>query len=248
MAVTGGQFVRLAKVIRETGSNMVHARNWGTWTDTVLACRMVSDAKPVLGFHGLQNRGGFNWRQRVRACLLRMNKHVFTAVSEASGRFLVENVNCKPENVHVLPNGVDSMRFTLSRDNRSKARDRYGLGDDDYVIGNVGNFFSAVKGHKTLVKAFALVAPEITKAKLLLVGFGPLQKDILELVRFYELEASVVFADGVEDVSEVLPAMDVYVCPSDSEGMSNAVLEAMACSLPLCGNRCVGSSSDVFRE
>ena len=226
-------FIKLADVIQRRAVDVVHARNWGTWTDAMLAARLARRAVVLLGFHGLQVGSSFARARRWRARILGMNRQRFTAVSQAGKAQLIRELHCRDDRIQVIPNGVDTSRFSPADPlRRLRAREALGLGDRDFVMGNVGNFFSAVKGHRVLLKAFAMQARSDDRAKLVLVGGGPMLRDAREAVRRYGLTDRVTFTGMIEDPTDVLAALDLYVCPSLAEGMSNAVLEAMASALP----------------
>ncbi len=224
---------RLAAAIRERNINIVHARNWGTWTDAGLACQSVGGVQLVLGFHGLQNGKAFTALQRVRAKLLHLSSLPTTAVSNAARDVLVNSLGFDASNIKVIPNGVDGVRFSQRTDeSRHIARDKLSLPNGTFVIGSVANFFERVKGLDVLIDAFAKVATQHANTHLVLVGYGPLEKELRSQVGRLKLDERITFAGRVECVEEVLPAFDIFACPSRSEGLSNAVLEAMATGLP----------------
>ncbi len=224
---------KLARVIRSTGARVVHARNWSTWTDALLACRRTRGARLVLGFHGTQAAGGFTMRQRVRARMLGIHRQRFTTVSHAAAGVLTDTLRVARRRIDVLANGVDLDVFPPTHANlRREARQRWGFDESALVIGNVGNFFASVKGQDVLIEAFADVARRVPQARLALVGFGPRQDALWAQVKRYDLVDRVCFAGAVEHTSEILPAVDLYVCPSLAEGMSNALLEAAAMAIP----------------
>ncbi|NOX59586.1 MAG: glycosyltransferase [Planctomycetes bacterium] len=224
---------RLGKLIRDRGVDLVHARNWGTWTDATLACRSLHNVQLLLGFHGLQNGQSFTTFQRLRAKLLNMDALAATAVSNAARDVLVDGLGFNRRNVRVIHNGVNSRQFAPASDQtRIVARHRLKLRGDRFIIGSVANFFERVKGHDVLLRAFARIVTAHPNAHLILVGYGPLESELRSQVKDLGLCDRVTFTGRVERVERILPAFDVFVCSSHSEGLSNAVLEAMAVSLP----------------
>ena len=226
-------FVKLAGVIRRWKAGVVHARNWGTWTDAALATRLVPGTRLVCGFHGLQNGLSFTAAQRRRARWLGLPSRTATAVSNAARDLLIRDMGWRADRIQVIRNGVDLDRFTpTTPPRRARARAQLGLEQDDLVIGSVANFFENVKGHAVLIDAFARLAQADGHARLLLVGYGPLEPSLRAHATRRGVRDQVIFTGRREDVPEILPALDVFVCSSHSEGMSNAVLEAMATALP----------------
>jgi glycosyltransferase involved in cell wall biosynthesis len=224
-------FLKLARVIQRTGADVVHARNWGTWTDTVLATKVARTARPLLGFHGLLEGGRFSKSQRRRARILGMDRLPAATVSFAARDLLVDDLGASPDRIEVIPNGVDTEHFAPARaDRHAKARERFGLAPDDVVVGSTGAF-KPVKDHATLLSAFAELANAQSRVKLLLAGRGPIEEAVRAKARQLGLDDRVIFAGWLEDIRDVLAAMDIYVSSSLSEGMSSAVLEAMSAGL-----------------
>jgi glycosyltransferase involved in cell wall biosynthesis len=112
-------------------------------------------------------------------------------------------------------------------------RRELGLSDDEFCIGCVANLHP-VKDHLTLLKAVAEFGRSCSDWRLLLVGTGPQRAALEEFVRADpNCRDRVSFLGRSDRVPELLKAMDVWVLPSVAEGLSNALLEAMATGLPV---------------
>ena len=135
---------------------------------------------------------------------------------------------------------------------RAAARQRWGLAESNVVIGNVGHAIP-VKGWDVLVRAFARVANQDERAKLLLVGsfqsdgersfYGELKSWIQE----QGLDDRIVFTGHVGEIGLALSAMDIFALPSRSEGFSFALIEGLEAGLPCVATR-VGIAPEVIRE
>jgi glycosyltransferase involved in cell wall biosynthesis len=149
--------------------------------------------------------------------------------------------------IRVLPNGVDTARFVRRPGENQETRQRLGLGKAGLVIGAVGRLVS-IKDHMTLLKAAEILISREMPVQVLLVGSGPELAKLEEFVAASSrLSGRVVFAGAVSDVAPLLNAVDIFVLPSLSEGMSNTLLEAMASSLPVVATR-VGGNSELVEE
>lgn len=227
--------IRLASVVRRVRPDVVHARNVNTWCDTALACRIAGQEidRTVLGFHGLERAGGFTSGHRRRVRWLRLRRFRFAVVSRAGRQQLIDELGVPAHRVQVLPNGVDVERYRPATvDQRLLARATLGVRPDAMVIAMVGALVP-VKDHHTALAAFGRIARRHANLCVLVAGDGPL-RGVLE-DRAAELPESVRvrFLGVVGDVRRVLHAADVFVHPSRCEQSSNAVLEAMACGLPI---------------
>lgn len=99
------------------------------------------------------------------------------------------------------------------------------------VITCVGNLRSG-KGHEYLIRAMANLKPETYPVKVLLVGDGPAKKRLQQLAQQLRIADIIQFLGRRHDVPNILASSDIFVLPSEAEGMSNALLEAMATGLP----------------
>ena len=101
------------------------------------------------------------------------------------------------------------------------------------------------KGIGTLLKALARLAkdrPSLTW-RLQLAGTGPFEHELKVMAKELGIDQGVVFLGHVGEVDALLAACDCFVLPSLSEGMSNALLEAMACGLPCIATDIPGNNS-----
>ncbi|MBN1514352.1 MAG: glycosyltransferase [Phycisphaerae bacterium] len=225
--------IGLARVIRSCRPALVHARSWGVWADAALGCVLGGRPPLILSFHGLQSDTGFGRRDRMRARWLRCLCRRYACVSRAGTRQLVEELGIPSSWITLLPNGVDTDRFRPhSGDVRARARAALGLPQTAFIAGTTGSL-TPVKDHVCFLRGLRQCRDAGTVIHGLVVGDGPLRADLAERVRQEGMEGFVHFTGRRDDGPQLLAAMDVYVCSSRSEGMSNAVLEAMAAGLPV---------------
>lgn len=212
---------------------------------SVLAGRLVR--KPVFvkitGLHEM--KGGIldarpGWASRLRRALLR-NASSMQATSSRIGALLVER-GFAPERVALVPNGVDTARFSTRA--RDEALRRELCGEAARVGIFVGRL-SAEKGHAMLLEAWARAFAPAANARLLLVGEGPMREALTAHARALGIEEQVVFAGHRGDVARILPVADFALLTSEAEGLSNALLEYMAAGLPVVGSRVSGTEDFV---
>jgi len=128
-----------------------------------------------------------------------------------------------------IPTGIDTDRFAPG--DRETARHRLGLPVDRILVGIVATLRSW-KGHKYLVEAFLQLAAPNTS--LLIVGDGPIRGRIEEQIAALDLTDRVILPGNQIDVVPWLQALDIFALPSyANEGVPQALLQAMACELPV---------------
>jgi glycosyltransferase involved in cell wall biosynthesis len=115
---------------------------------------------------------------------------------------------------------------------KKELRKELGLSKEDFVIMCVARLHP-VKDHKTLINAISEIHQKnIDNIKLLLVGGGRLDEELRTQVKDQGLEDKIFFLGNRSDVYDLLNISNIFVLPSEREGMSNAILEAMTMSLP----------------
>jgi sugar transferase (PEP-CTERM/EpsH1 system associated) len=237
---------RLARIMREYRPHIVHTRNWGA-IEAVAAAKLAGVPVVIHSEHGYEVDmfAGLPMRRRLfRRAAYAMADAIF-AVTRELRDFHARQAWVRPERIGVMYNGVDTQRFTPSPESRVAMRKELGLPSDSFVIGAVGRLVP-IKDHQTRLKAAALVSKNGIDARVLLVGSGP-ERDRLQLLSASSLEGRVCFAGDSSRVPELLNAMDVFVLPSLNEGMSNTLLEAMACGLPALATN-VGGNPEIIEN
>ena len=223
----------LARTVRRTRAKLIHARNAGCWADALMAGCLTPGLKVILAFHGLESEAGFSAKQRFLIKAARYLGSRFSTNSFCGRQQLLEQGGVPIDRVDVILGGVDLLLYKPATDEmRRSIRRELNLNDDAFVVGSVGSL-TTVKRHCDLIESMRQLAKRLPKLRLLIVGDGPLRSDLQRQARVAGLDRKIHFVGRREDVGTLLGAMDVYVCPSASESMSNAVLEAMASGLPV---------------
>jgi sugar transferase (PEP-CTERM/EpsH1 system associated) len=247
---SGFQFLLggLARIMRAFQPHIVHSRNWGA-IEAVPAARLARVPVAIHSEHGYEvdMLAGLPRRRRIiRRAVYAAADFVFT-VTEELRAYHARQAWLSPERIGVLRNGVDTSRFAPRPGERQENRRRLGFAGNEIVVGTVARMVS-IKDHATLLQAAEILAGRGVPVHLLLVGSGP------ELSRHQEFVAAsprlsgrVTFVGSATDVPALLNAMDVFVLPSLSEGMSNTLLEAMASSLPVVATR-VGGNPELIED
>jgi glycosyltransferase involved in cell wall biosynthesis len=143
------------------------------------------------------------------------------------------------DRVVLIPNGVGPAELTP----RGEARRAMGVDGDTPVIGFVGRFVTQ-KAPDMLLRAMTLVALKCPRARLALVGTGPLEPELRDLVRALGIGDNVLWL-GERPAASVLAAFDVFAMSSRKEGLPYVVLEAMAAGLPVVATDSSGVDSLV---
>jgi glycosyltransferase involved in cell wall biosynthesis len=163
------------------------------------------------------------------------------AVSEQVRRHAIEVDRIDATRVQTIYNGLNLADW----DAASRAAQKTG----EFLVTTVGNI-RWVKGHDVFIRAAATVVQQFPKVSFSIAG------DVLEPTYFVELQTlvrdldlvnHVRFDGGVTNLRQHLAAADIFVLPSRSEGFSNAIIEAMAASLPVVATD-VGGNAEAVKD
>lgn len=173
-------------------------------------------------------------KYRIARLLEKLSKRMvehYLANSESVKNYYAENIGVAPNKITVIPNGIDVTDYDrVSRD--ENLRTILEIKKDDIALICVANFHIN-KGHKYLLEAFENVYKNNNKIKLLLVGDGDERNNLLNQIKNYASEKNIIFLGKRSDVPQLLKISDIFVLPTLFEGMSNAIMEAMASGLPI---------------
>jgi glycosyltransferase involved in cell wall biosynthesis len=202
--------------------------------------------KPVLvkvtGMQSVVALAGPRPTQRLRRYVLNSTAEVVVTVSTEMLQAVAEAGIGRHRRV-LIPNGV---RLAPLAEDLDAAATSAPLRDEArHVVLYVGRV-AEVKGVRTLLRVWDAM-PRPHTASLLIVGDGPLRAELEREAAARGLGASVHFVGSQVDVTPYYCIADIFVLPSASEGLSNALLEAMAAGLPALASD-VGGNRDVIEH
>jgi glycosyltransferase involved in cell wall biosynthesis len=180
---------------------------------------------------------------RARLAALRWGADAFVAVSGPIEEEL-RSSGVAPRRVRVIPNGVDTRRhFPVDDPERRRARRALGLPPVPAVV--YAGRLAPEKGVDVLVDAWAGARRRGSLATLAIVGDGAERGALERRARDHGILGAVRFAGAADDVTPWLRAADAFVLPSRTEGLSVALLEAMATGLPVVASDVGGTRAAV---
>lgn len=179
--------------------------------------------------------------ERVTAPL----KDVIICVHEGDAE-IAKQQNIKPrERILCVPNGVDVEQLKAKLLSKEEARAALTLPTDDFVFGTVANFYP-VKGLSKYVLDCKEVCEKQPRATFAIIGDGPERGKIEEAIRSTGFADRFHLVGAKEHASRYLNAFDIFVLPSLKEGMSWALLEAVAAGIP-CIATDVGAAKTILQ-
>jgi sugar transferase (PEP-CTERM/EpsH1 system associated) len=241
------QIPALASAIREVRPDIVHSRNW-SGIEAVVAARWTGSCAVIHSEHGIDSETIVcEPRRRLwfRRVAFEMADCVF-CVSDQLRRVHAKRTRFPERKISVIHNGVDTQRFFPDRQARSAMRREFGLREDEFCIGCIGNL-TLVKDYPTVIRALRELGRHTKAWRLLVLGEGSELPTLKRQVGEDPILSTRVQFLGLSDrVRDTLNAFDVYVLSSITEGISNSLLEAMATGLPVVATTTGGNPEVVI--
>lgn len=192
----------------------------------------LSGAKVITSRRDLGNLGmrGSRSLTLFEETIINPLAHRIMANSRAVFNAAIKREGIPRKKLVLIPNGIDTNHF--HPDTSSERKKRLGLPENSLIFGTVSGL-RKVKALDLLLHAFRALRDLTPDVFLVIAGDGPEALPLQDLARRLDLTESVRFMGLRLDVERILPAFDVFMLSSRSEGFPNAILEAMACGLPV---------------
>jgi glycosyltransferase involved in cell wall biosynthesis len=242
---------RLARLMRANRIRVAVSHDWGTYLETVTARRLSGADKMIHVVHGDFwpyppgiASGLKRWLRRRAERLFSADVAEFVAVSEGVRHAVACQTGIPEKRIRIIHNGVTIPERPPSSPEPLKRSE--GIATTECVIGSVGRL-ATVKNYPLLLNALTRLKTSAIRFRCVLVGDGEDRASLESLSKRLGLEEQVIFLGQREDARDWLNAFDVFVLPSRYEGISRALLEAMAAGLPVVASR-VGGNPEVVIE
>ena len=224
------------RLLRERHVELIHAHEFGANTYGTLAGRLarVPVVATVHGRSYYPDRGDRRMAYRMVSRAAAM-----VAVSQEVKRFVVERTGVSARRVRVVYNGIRAAE-SVSPEAQASLRAELGIRDEERVVVLVGSLYS-VKGHQYLLEAAPSILQACPSTVFLFAGRGEREMALKEQALSLGIDARVRFLGFRQDIPALLRMCDVFVQPSLSEGLSIAILEAMAAAKPVVTTRVGGN-------
>jgi len=162
-------------------------------------------------------------------------------VSESQRQDIIKRDLVNSRKVITIENAVDIYKFSNNRLDIVRKKQELGLNNSSTILGTVGILIKR-KGQRYLIEAISQIVKEGFDVRLIIAGEGPLRKDLEILKDNLGLDSRIKFLGFREDIPQILSFMDIFVFSSLwGEGMPLALLEAMACGLPVISTEVHGA-------
>jgi glycosyltransferase involved in cell wall biosynthesis len=237
-----GWFFNCLRLIRRERVALIHAHEFSAIVYGWIVSRLAG-----IPFIGTIHGKNYFWEKARRRAAYRIIARTATlvAVSEDLKRFVVERIGIPADRIKVIYNGV-TPGPPVNDAEVERCRVELGIQAGDIVLGSVGSLYP-VKGHRFLLDAMPAVIERFPNTVLIIAGRGELEVPLKDQAKSLGIEHNVRLLGMRQDIPRLLAMMDVFVLPSLSEGLSMALLEAMAAGKPVVATR-VGGNPELVEE
>lgn len=234
-------YSKIYKIIKQFKPDIVHTRNLGTIECQFLAF-MARVPYRIHGEHGRdtsdlkgENKKNIRLRKYFKPFV-----HKFIPLSKEIESYLTHKISIKEDKIKQIYNGVNLDKFIYKPKSTQTKQSHF-------VITCVARL-QPVKNIEALIKAVkGIVSENFHDIELWIIGDGTLKISLESLTKDLNLQENVKFWGDRDDVPEFLSKSDIFVLPSLVEGISNTILEAMSCGLPVIVSN-VGGNPELVAD
>lgn len=235
---------KIIKVIKDKEISIVHAHLWGANFWGRIAAWLVGVPVVIITEHNEDT-----WKNKLHFICdywLSFCTDKIVTVSKSVEQFYINNAKLAPKKMKVIYNGIDTnLPDNHSYLKESNIRSEFNISVDEVVLAVIGRLVPQ-KGHRY----FFLALKELLsthKMKGLVVGSGPLEKELKEFASRLGLNGHVIFTGLRQDIHSFLRVIDILVMPSTREGLPMVALEAMANDVPVIATD-VGGNPELITD
>lgn len=236
-------YLRVASTIRSFHPSAVHTHSFGPLVYGVPATWLSGRPRLVNTEHSIEY---LLERRDFRRVLRFMSRSIdqFVVLGERMLRYYRDEIGVDARRLRVIPNGVAPLAMP-DASQRAAARAALGLGDG-FLVTTVGRL-APEKNFPMLIDAFARATAGDASARLVFVGDGSEREALEQRAVAAGVAERVHFLGWRKDVGALLPAFDLFVLSSFSEGLPMAMLEAMSAGVPIV-TTAVGDIPEVITD
>lgn len=222
-------FKKYSSLLEEKKYDIVHC-HFGIWSTPYLSRAKKSGVKARIAHSHVSN----DEYHGIKMAVLNMSKillnHYVTdrfACGIAAGHYLWGE-----KDFYVMNNAIDTCKFKFNTDIRNEIRNQYSIQDDQICLGNVGRFCYP-KNQKFIIKLLKMLKENNVNFSMMFIGDGKDINDVKNLAKEYGVDQYCNFIGLVNNVNDYLNAMDLFLLPSNYEGLPVVSIEAQANGLPV---------------
>jgi glycosyltransferase involved in cell wall biosynthesis len=219
---------RFYKIVKDFSPNilvtyLIHADLYGRFLGRLFGIKKIVSSK----------RGSllqWEWLSFFDRLTKKMVTHYLVQTKTAKKEW-VRKIKFPENKFTIIPNGIETEKFQIQI-TKERKKEELGIPKNSLTISCISRLRQG-KGHEILLKAFEDVFETNGNISLLIVGSGEKEEDLKKQIEYYKSKNNIFFLGNRNDVPKILAVSDLFVLPTEKEGMSNAIMEAMSAGVPI---------------
>ena len=234
---------KLRRLMKQENVDILHSHDWGIYLEATLAVAFNSNTRLIHTVHGHYMLYDGDWKSQLKKRIRHTLERVLTRftyqivpVSESIENYILDEIKLPRKKVRVIRNGITPL-------NKEEAAEPSKI----LKLVTVGRM-AKIKNYPLMLNSIAKVAEKTREFHLTMVGDGPELESLRALAASLNIEELVTFTGFTKEVPKIIKQQDVFLCSSDYEGISIAILEAMSIGLPVIATNVGGIPETVIDQ
>lgn len=235
--------MRLRKLIRSGHFDVVHCHQYTPFIYGFFASFGLGN-RVIFTEHGRFYPDRYRYKAFIINLVASFCSHSVVAISQATKDALSKYEFIPRSKIQVIYNGIQ--KIECADKDLTGLRDSLGIKGNDYVVGTISRL-DPVKNQKMMIKSFKRFLEAYPDSWLVIVGDGPEMSSLKKLCLEISVENRTIFTGFIDDPSNYLGIMDVFLLPSFTEGTSMTLLESMCLGIPAIATK-VGGNPEIILD
>ncbi|MDQ0256570.1 glycosyltransferase EpsF [Evansella vedderi] len=241
--------INLLRILKHQKPDVIHAHAMFNSGVIMLVAYISRIKKRICHAHSTNDQFGNSISRMLFRLVMRLSLRLFAtnyaACSNFAAEYLFGSRLTKKNRIDIINNGVDLHKyFSITQQETNDVRKELMISEDNYVIGIVSRLVE-VKNPLFIIKLFKKIHQNDNKTIVVIVGDGPLKVNIEKELEHNGLKKFVRITGNRKDIPQLLSLFDVFVMPSQFEGVPIAAIEAQAKGLPCILSKGVPNTADM---
>ena len=237
---------KIARLTKDLNIHIIHAHHYTPYFYSALSRLIYGHPRLLFTEHGRNLPDIVNLDRKLANIVLNFVTNGITSVCDSSKRALQEKDWLPSSKISVIYNGIEPVekRIASVDENTQKVLDW--LGPRDTAVGFLARL-DPIKDPILMLESFRIALQGVPKAKLIVMGKGPLHEELVQRCQSYGISQNVMFSGLLKNPMPVLPRLRALVMTSLSEAASLSILEAMMCGIPVIAKN-VGGNPELVAD
>lgn len=239
---------KLTKMIKNNKYDVVHAHTLFNCGPVMLAAFLARVKTRISHSHNTQIlEEEVKLKKKIYFFLSKILINMFSTSCLACGKEAGKFLYYQWKKFSIISNGVLVEKYAYNKECRKKIRNKYNIAENDLVIGNIGRL-NFQKNQTFLINIFIELLKIKQNSYLIILGDGELRDSLHELAKTNNVESQIIFTGNVSNAYEYYSSFDVFVFPSNFEGLPYTLIEAQCNGVPIIASSVISEECNLTNQ